>query len=98
MNALNNVKNFLSNGHACITNVCHKTADVTSSMIRKVAVESSEDFNDTANAIIYLIGATTISIGASYLYVKTQDKILEFVGEKTGEAVDSFSKWLNHID
>lgn len=98
MNALNNAKNFLSKGHACIGNVCHKTVDVTSTMIRKVAAESSEDFNDTANAVIYLIGAATISIGASYLYVKTQDKILEFVGEKTGEAVDSFSKWLNHID
>ena len=98
MNALNNAKNFLSKGHACISNVCHKTADVTSIMIRKVAAESSEDFNDTANAVIYLIGAATISIGGSYLYVKTQDKILEFVGEKTGEAVDSFSKWLNRID
>lgn len=98
MNALNNAKNFLSKGHACITNICHKTADVSSTMIRKVAAESSEDFNDTANAVIYLIGAATISIGASYLYVKTQNKILEFVGEKTGEAVDSFSKWLNRID
>ena len=98
MNALNNAKNFLSKGHAYISNVCHKTADVTSIMIRKVAAESSEDFNDTANAVIYLIGAAIISIGGSYLYVKTQDKILEFVGEKTGEAADSFSKWLNRID
>lgn len=98
MNALNNAKNFLSKGHACITNVCHKTADVTSSMIRKVVAESSEDFNDTANAIIYLIGAATISIGGSYLYAKTQNKVFEFVGEKTGEAVDSLSKWLNSID
>lgn len=98
MNVLNNAKDFLSKGHACISNVCRKTADATSIMIRKAAAESSKDFNDTANAVIYLIGAATISIGASYLYVKTQDKILEFVGEKTGEVADSFSKWLNHID
>ena len=98
MNASNNTKKFLSKARACISNVCRKTADVTSIMIRKVAAESSEDFNDTANAVIYLIGATTISIGASYLYVKTQGKILEFVCKKTDEAVDSFSKWLNHID